>query len=108
MADQLKPKTAAKAQVKPEEAAQGAAETETAAKTHAETAETPQGADAPTATDNLQTESNAQKVSLRHTTPYRFYRRAGLVLTQTPRKYTVTETQLATLTADTWVEVLEG
>ena len=107
MADQLKPKTAAKAHAKPEEAAQGAAETETAAKTHAETAETPQGADAPTATDNGQTEK-AQKVSLRHTTPYRLYRRAGLVLTQTPREYPVTHAQLATLTADTWVEVIEG
>ena len=88
MADQPKPKTAAKA--------------------HATPAETPQGAAAPTATDNLQTESKARRVSLRHTTPYRFYRRAGLVLTQTSREYHVTHAQLATLTADTWVEVIEG
>ena len=108
MADQPKPKPAAKGQAAPAEAAEGAAETETAAKGQATPAETPQGAAAPTATDNRQTESNAQKVSLRHTTPYRFYRRAGLVLTQTPREYQVTDAQLATLTADTWVEVIKG
>jgi hypothetical protein len=47
-------------------------------------------------------------VSLRHKTPYRVYRRAGLVLTQTPKEYEVTETQLAALKADTWVEVTKA
>jgi hypothetical protein len=63
-------------------------------------------AEAQTAAD-VQAETEEKKtVSLRHKTPYRSYRRAGLVLTQAPREYTVTEDQLAALKADTGVEVL--
>jgi hypothetical protein len=78
-----------KAQIEAEAAAKGQAEVEAAAKAQAKTEET-------------------TRVSLRHTTPYRVYRRAGLVLTQMPGEYQVTDAQLATLTADTWVEVIEG
>ncbi|MDR0386858.1 MAG: hypothetical protein LBH57_02355 [Treponema sp.] len=44
-------------------------------------------------------------VALRHKTPYPRYRRAGLVLANQFKNYTVTAEQLAALEADTWVEV---
>jgi hypothetical protein len=44
-------------------------------------------------------------VKLRHTTIYPFYRRAGLVLAQKARSFTVTASQLAELEKDVWVEI---
>jgi len=44
-------------------------------------------------------------VTLRHKTEYPRYRRAGLVLTQKPETYEVTEEQLAALKKDKWVEI---
>jgi len=59
--------------------------------------------------DNPQTENNAnakkQPVVLRHKTEYPRYRRAGLVLTQMPETYEVTDAQLALLEKDPWVVV---
>ncbi|MDR1286767.1 MAG: hypothetical protein LBK08_04075 [Treponema sp.] len=46
-------------------------------------------------------------VTLRHKTPYPGYRRAGIVLTNQFKPYTVTAAQLAALKTDTWVEVQE-
>jgi hypothetical protein len=98
---QPRSKAAAKGQTQAEEAPKAHVETEAAAKAQTETE----------AAAKVQTESEStatKTVSLRHKTPYRVYRRAGLVLTQTPREYQVTQSQLTTLKADTWVEVLEG
>jgi len=49
-----------------------------------------------------------QSVILRHKTEYPKYRRAGLVLTQKPETYEVTEEQLAMLKKDKWVEIGNG
>ena len=46
-------------------------------------------------------------VTLRHKTQYPVYRRAGIVLGAQPKEYVVTAEQLAALTADAWVEVIE-
>jgi hypothetical protein len=46
-------------------------------------------------------------VTLRHKTPYPHYRRAGLLLTNQWKPYTVTAAQLAALKTDSWVEVRE-
>ncbi|MDR3173175.1 MAG: hypothetical protein LBU19_02895 [Treponema sp.] len=43
-------------------------------------------------------------VTLRHTSPYPHYRRAGLLLTGQFKPYTVTEEQRAALKQDAWVE----
>jgi hypothetical protein len=45
------------------------------------------------------------QVTLRHTSPYPRYRRAGLLLTNQWKACSVTAEQLAVLKADTWVEV---
>ncbi|MDR1575716.1 MAG: hypothetical protein LBS37_06900 [Treponema sp.] len=52
-------------------------------------------------------EGNKVSVTLRHKTGYPKYRRAGLILSQKPETHEVTETQLAILKKDTWVEVIE-
>jgi len=51
-----------------------------------------------------------QKTSivLRHKTPYRLYRRAGIVLTQKPQTYELTDGQIAVMKADRWIEVGDG
>ena len=46
-------------------------------------------------------------VTLRHTSPYPHYRRAGLLLTSQWKPYAVTAEQLAALKADTWVAFQE-
>jgi len=46
-------------------------------------------------------------VTLRHKTEYPRYRCAGLVLTQKPETYQVTESQLERLKRDPWVEVIK-
>ncbi|MDR2942790.1 MAG: hypothetical protein LBV17_09395 [Treponema sp.] len=46
-------------------------------------------------------------VLLRHKTEYPQYRRAGLVLKQTPAEFYVTAEQLAVLKKDKWIEVKE-
>jgi hypothetical protein len=46
-------------------------------------------------------------VTLRHKTEYPHYRRAGLVLKQTPQTFSVTEAQLVLLMPDKWVEIIE-
>lgn len=46
-------------------------------------------------------------VTLRHTTGYPVYRRAGIVIGAQPKAYAVTAGQLAILKADAWVEVTE-
>jgi hypothetical protein len=61
------------------------------------------GGEAPPAT---QTE-NKISVTLRHKTEYPQYRRAGIVLKQTPGEFSVTAEQLAVLEKDTWVEVVK-
>jgi hypothetical protein len=107
MSENTKSKPAAKAQAKPEETAEVQVETEVAIQTQAEEAAKAQVETEATA--KAQVESAGKKtVSLRHKTPYRVYRRAGLVLTQTPKEYQVTQAQLAILGTDTWVEVSEG
>jgi hypothetical protein len=54
-------------------------------------------------------EAKEQKkpVVLRHKTEYQKYRCAGLVLTQKPETYEVTEAQEKKLKKDPWVEVLK-
>jgi len=54
--------------------------------------------------------SNEKKrpVVLRHKTEYPRYRCAGLVLTQKPETYQVTELQLLKLRIDPWVEVVDS
>jgi hypothetical protein len=47
-------------------------------------------------------------VTLRHKTEYPQYRRAGLVLKQTPGEFRVTAEQLAALKKDKWVEIIKG
>jgi len=49
-----------------------------------------------------------QPVVLRHKTEYPRYRCAGLALTQMPETYQVTESQLAKLRLDPWVEIIDG
>ena len=46
-------------------------------------------------------------VTLRHKTEYPRYRRAGLILKQTPGEFSVTAEQLEILKKDKWVEVGE-
>lgn len=46
-------------------------------------------------------------VTLRHKTEYPRYRRAGLILKQTPGEFSVTTEQLEILKKDKWVEVGE-
>ena len=53
-------------------------------------------------------EAKKQPVLLRHKTEYPRYRRAGLVLTQKPETYEVTEEQLAALKKDKWVVIGDG
>lgn len=50
---------------------------------------------------------NKITVTLRHKTEYPAYRRAGLVLKQTPEEFEVTAEQLAVLKKDAWVEVVK-
>ncbi|MCL2601357.1 MAG: HI1506-related protein [Treponema sp.] len=57
------------------------------------TDETPQA-------DNKGTEA----VTLRHKTPHKHYRRAGVVLTKEAQSYQLTPEQIATLKDDPWVE----
>ena len=57
--------------------------------------------------DKPKIEDQKASVTLRHKTDYPKYRRAGLVLSQRPEIYEVTEAQLAALRADSWVEVIE-
>jgi hypothetical protein len=45
---------------------------------------------------------------IRHKTQYQKYRRAGLVLTQKPETYQVTEAQLEKLRSDYWVVIESG
>jgi hypothetical protein len=47
-------------------------------------------------------------VTLRHKTEYPHYRRAGLVLKQTPGEFRVTAEQLAALEKDKWVAIVKG
>jgi len=51
--------------------------------------------------------AKGKTVTLRHTTPYKMYRRAGIVMTAQPKEYAVTVEQLADLKGDVWVEVIE-
>jgi len=53
-------------------------------------------------------EEKKQPVTLRHKTEYPRYRCAGLALTQKPETYQVTESQLAKLRIDPWVEVADS
>jgi hypothetical protein len=47
-------------------------------------------------------------VTLRHKTEYPQYRRAGIVLKQSPGEFRVTAEQLAVLEKDKWVEITKG
>lgn len=47
-------------------------------------------------------------VTLRHRSEYPQYRRAGLVLKQTPGEFRVTPEQLTALKKDKWVEIVKG
>ena len=69
-----------------------------------------QGADKPPTLETQDGENGAKKiaVTLRHKTQYPHYRRAGLILKQTPGTFSVTEAQLAVLKLDKWVELVEG
>jgi hypothetical protein len=58
-----------------------------------------------TPTDTTPT-AGTREVLLRHKTIYPHYRRAGLVLTQAAKLYTVTDEQLAILKADVQVEIV--
>jgi hypothetical protein len=53
-------------------------------------------------------DSGLTAVTLRHKTEYPLYRRAGLVLKQTPGEFRVTAEQLAALEKDKWVEIVNG
>jgi hypothetical protein len=53
-------------------------------------------------------EEEKTAVTLRHKTEYPLYRRAGLVLKQTPAEFEVTAEQLAVLKKDRWVEFVSG
>jgi hypothetical protein len=57
--------------------------------------------------DKPKAEEKKASVTLRHTTGYPHYRRAGILLSQKPKTYEVTEAQLAALKADSWVEIIE-
>jgi hypothetical protein len=59
------------------------------------------------AEDKPQAEAQKEPVTLRHTTEYPFYRRAGLLLSQKPKTYEVTKAQLAVLEKDRWVEIIK-
>jgi hypothetical protein len=56
---------------------------------------------------NQQGKTDVKKTSvvLRHKTEFAHYRRAGIVLTQKPETYEVTEEQLALLKRDYWVVI---
>jgi len=71
----------------------------------------PKGTAAPN-WDDIQQQSNSSDqnakkipVLVSHKTEYEKYRCAGLVLTQKPENYLVTETQFKKLESDPWVEV---
>jgi hypothetical protein len=49
--------------------------------------------------------AETKPVTLRHKTQYPKYRCAGLVLTQKPETYQVTEARLEKLRSDPWVEI---
>jgi hypothetical protein len=57
--------------------------------------------------DSTKSEVELITVSVRHTTIYPVYRRAGLVLRGIAKEERVTAEQLETLKADPWVEVKE-
>jgi hypothetical protein len=59
-------------------------------------------------TQNGADDAKTITVTLRHKTEYPHYRRAGLVLKQTPQAFSVTEGQLALLMPDKRVEIIEG
>jgi hypothetical protein len=62
--------------------------------------------------NNQQAEPKAEEKKLpavlRHKTEYPRYRCAGLVLTQKPETYQVTESQLEKLKRDPWVEIVDN
>jgi hypothetical protein len=54
---------------------------------------------------DAETAVETKNVLIRHKTPYPKYRIAGLVLTQKPETYQVTEAQLEKLRRDPWVVI---
>lgn len=64
--------------------------------------------EAPEAEDPKPDGENKISVTLRHKTEYPLYRRAGLVLKQTPGEFSVTTEQLEILKKDKWVEAGEA
>jgi membrane protein involved in colicin uptake len=62
-------------------------------------------ADAEAKAKAVAAKAETKPVTLRHKTPYEKYRCAGLVLTQKPEVYQVTEAQAEKLRGDPWVVI---
>jgi hypothetical protein len=57
--------------------------------------------------DDKKPDSGLIAVTLRHKTEYPLYRRAGLVLKQTPGEFRVTAERLAVLKKDKWITIIK-
>jgi membrane protein involved in colicin uptake len=95
---------AAEEAARTEAAAKAAAEAEARIKAEAEAAEVKAKADA----EARIRAGKTKPAIIRHKTKYQKYRRAGLVLTQKPETYQVTEAQLEKLRSDYWVVIESG